>query len=55
MDAIFGSPDRMKFDEELLYIVGVDVFVGTIGNSDVVKTREETGFHNDTPLISCVV
>ena len=55
MDAIFGSPDRMKFDDELLYIVGFDVFVGTIGNSDVVKTMEETGFHNDTPLISCVI
>ena len=43
-----------KLRDELLYAVGVDVCVGTMGNSEVVKAIEEAGFHSGAPLISCV-
>ena len=38
---IWFSIER-KLDDELLYTVGLDVFVGAIGNSEVVKTMDES-------------
>ena len=49
---MFGSPDMRKLGDELLYTTGVDVYVGAIGSSEVVKMVEEIGFHSDTPLTS---
>ena len=55
MGAIFGSPWSVKLEDELVHTVGFEVFVGAIGNIEVVKTMDEAGFLNDTPLISCVI
>ena len=55
IDAICGSPETLKLNDELLHMAGVDVCVGALGNNAVVKMIEETGFHRGTPLISCVI
>ena len=55
MGAMFGSPEMRELDDVLLYTIGVDVCVGTIGRNVAAATMEEAGLHSDAPLISCVI
>ena len=55
MGAMLGAPDAEMLLALSVYTFGLDVWVGTIGNKDVVKTSEATGFHSATLLNSCDV
>ena len=54
IDAILGSPLDDEF-ADLVYILGVDVWDGTIGSNGVVKTNDDIGFHMATLLTSCII